>query len=108
MYSDSEDGSQCPNESQMEKLFSDIKVWQDIVNQEAENFTGDSLLNRQEELSSLTSLMEQWTEVSVTLFTRHQEEGQGQSAENKRMLQLNANVEWGLKVYGERISGENG
>jgi len=50
--------------------------------------------------------MEAWTEVAVKLFTRHQEETD--IPENTRMQALNMAVDRGLKIYGDRISGENG
>ncbi len=105
--SNAEEGGQGPSRSQTEQLFSDIKLWEDIVNQEADNFSGVTLLDCQEELSSLQSLVDKWTEVALLMFNRHQGEGT-QSPENKRMLELNTAVDRGLKVYAERLSGENG
>ena len=88
---------------------SDIKRWQDVVNKEAENFTGDILIGRQEEIKSLSSLLESWTEVSVQLFTRHQvSEGAEVSLENQRMLELNAAIENYHAQCGVRVGGENG
>ncbi len=105
--SNAEGGSQSPSRTQTEQLFSDIKLWEDIIDKEADNFAGDNLVNHQEELSCLQSLMEQWTDVAVKVFTRHQE-GEEQSPEQQRMLGLNAAVDRGLKICAERLSGENG
>ncbi len=105
--SNAEKGAQSPSRSQTEQLFSDIKLWEDIVSEEADHFSGVTLLNCQEEISSLQSLVDKWTRVALQLFNRHQEEG-AQSPENKRMQELNAAVDRGLKVYAERLSGENG
>ena len=100
---------QAPPKKVIERLLSDVKHWQDVVNEEAENFTGDILIGRQEEIKSLSSLMESWTEVSVQLFTRHQAaEGAEMSMENKRMLELNAAIEDYHAQCGVRIGGENG
>ena len=111
-FSDADGVVHTPNRALIERLFSEVKVWQEVINNESENFVGDTLVNRQEEIASLQSLVEQWTEVSVKLFTRHQEDekgdGIGGSSENKKMLVLNTSIDTGLKQCGERVSGENG
>ena len=112
LLSDTDGVVHTPNKALIERLFSEVKVWQEIINNESENFAGDTLVNHQEEIASLRSLVERWTEVSVKLFTRHQTDvkgdGLGGSSENKRMLVLNSSIDGGLKQCGERVSGENG
>ena len=100
---------QAPPKKMIERLLSDIKRWQDVINKEAENFTGDILIGRQEEIKSLSSLMESWTEVSVQLFTRHQiSEGAKMSLKNQRMLEMNTAIENYHAQCEVRLGGENG
>ena len=99
----------APPKKVIERLLSNIKGWEDIINKEAENFTGDILIGRQEEIKGLTSLMESWTDVSVRLFTRHQEvENAEKSLENERMLSLNVAIQAYHAHCGVRVGGENG
>ena len=99
----------APPRKVIERLWSDIKGWEEIVNKEAENFTGDVLIGRQEEIKGLASLMERWTEVSVQLFTRHQVmDNDEKSLENERMLALNTAIEAFHAQCGARVGGENG
>ena len=108
-YSTPEGVVQAPPKKVVERLLTDIKQWEGIVNEEAENFTGDILIGRQEEIKGLTSLMEKWTEVSVQLFMRHQTADDAEkSPENKRMLVLNAAIETYHAQCGVRMGGENG
>ena len=100
---------QAPPRKVIERLLTDIKQWEAIINEEAENFTGDILIGRQEDIKGLASLVESWTEVSVQLFTRHQPADSAEkSLENRRMLAVNAAIETFLSQCGVRIGGENG
>ena len=100
---------QAPSRKVIDRLLNDIKRWEAIVNEEAENFTGDILIGRQEEIKGLASLMEKWTEVSVQLFTRHQiADNAEKSLENQRMLALNAAIDTYHIQCGVRVGGENG
>ena len=100
---------QAPPKKVIERLLIDIKQWEGIINEEAENFTGDILISRQEDIKSLASLVESWTEVSMQLFTRHQRADDAEkSLENKRMLAMNAAIETFLAQCGVRVGGENG
>ena len=100
---------QAPPRKVIERLLTDIKQWEATINEEAENFTGDILIGRQEDIKGLASLVESWTEVSVQLFTRHQPaDGAGKSLENRRMLAVNAAIETFLSQCGVRVGGENG
>lgn len=100
---------QAPSKKVIERLWGDIKRWEDIINEEAENFTGDVLIGHQEEIKNLVSLVERWTEVSMQLFTRHQlAEDAEKSSENERMTALNSAIEIYLAQCGVRVAGENG
>lgn len=103
------DAIQAPSKKVIERLWSDIKRWEVVVNEEAENFTGDILIGRQEEIKDLASLVESWTEVAVQLFTRHHvAENAEKSLENKRMLALNSAIETYHAQCRVRVGGENG
>ena len=100
---------QAPPKKVIERLLTDIKQWEAIINEEAENFTGDILIGRQEDIKGLASLVESWTEASVQLFTRHQHADNAEkSLENRRMLAVNAAIETFLTQCGVRMGGENG
>ena len=88
-YSTPEGVVHAPPKKVIERLLNDIKQWEAIINEEAENFTGDILIGHQEDIKSLASLVESWTEVSVQIFTRHQHADDAEkSLENKRMRNI--------------------
>ena len=114
-YRNSEGTVQLPNRKKVERLWNDLKIWQNVINEEAEHFTGDILINSQDELKSLTSLVQKWTEVSLQLFTRHQVTAEGEDEkktelrkESEMMRQINAEIEVYLNRCDVRITGENG
>ena len=69
--SSSDGGVEIPTEDVLRQLLGELKVWQDVINGEAEQFAGNSFLARQEELKNLFILLDQCTDISIELFTRH-------------------------------------
>ena len=55
--SDSEAVARVPNREKVEQLWAALKVWQAVINEEAEYFVGDALLQGQEKVKSVTKLV---------------------------------------------------
>ena len=61
-----DDGSVRPPDGQLTKnLFEDLKTWEETLNQEAERFTGETLLSREEELYQMNKEVDGWTDVAL-------------------------------------------
>ena len=111
-----------PPRAEMKNLWSELQVWQEIINAEADKFAGTALLSNLEELKYLASLVEKWTETALRLFMRHQRPFSGSSSvasgtsygasetalQNKKMVQLNRVVDTKLTMCRNRSAGENG
>ena len=91
-----------------------MKVWQELINKESENFAGETLLSHQDELKQIISCVEKWSDVSLQVFVRHRKvlgtelEEDGVVQQNKRMVQINEAIDLKLAMCSERITGENG
>jgi len=46
-------------------LFEDLKSWEETLNQEAEHFTGETLLSCEEELHQMNREVDGWTDVAL-------------------------------------------
>lgn len=104
-----DDGSVRPPDGQLIKnLFEDLKTWEETLNQEAEHFTGETLLSREEELYQMNKEVDGWTDVALKVFSRHQSQDGTRWPQHEVMLQLNAEVDRLQQQYHVRIIGENG
>ena len=54
-----------PDGQFMKNLFEDLKSWEETLNQEAEHFTGETLLSREEELYHMNKEVDGWTDVAL-------------------------------------------
>ena len=121
---------------EMEQLWKKLSQWQAIINLQSEQFSGEVLLERQEELKEIRAIIGQWTELSLAVLRRHQEEGrklkqhqqqeeEGKEEEEERqkedeqcekadggsqqsMVALITYTEAFTKQLATRTSGENG
>ena len=67
-----DDGSVRPPDQQFIKnLFEDLKSWEETLNQEAELFTGETLLSREEELHQMNKEVDYWTDVALKVITNN-------------------------------------
>ena len=117
---------------EMEVLWKKLSQWQQIINLQSEQFSGEVLLERQEQLKDIKTIVSQWTELSLAVVRRHQEQGwkqkqhqqqeeEGKEEEKEReedkqtdggsqqsMMTLMARIEVFMKHLATRTSGENG
>ena len=123
-----EDGVKCLEMDETEEIWKNLSEWQQILNLQSEQFSGEVLLQRQEDLKSIRTVISQWTEVSLALVWRHhhanskkqpQEEGkeeEGEKEENQPDESLNQqsvmsildHIDVFMKQLATRSSGENG
>ena len=54
-----------PDEQFIKSLFEDFKSWEETLNQEAEHFTGETLLSREDELYQMNRQVDGWTDVAL-------------------------------------------
>ena len=68
-----DDGSVRPPDQQfIKRLYEDFKSWEGALNEEAELFTGETLLAREEELHQMNKEVDCWTDVAVKVRTINQ------------------------------------
>ncbi|XP_067017246.1 axonemal dynein light chain domain-containing protein 1-like isoform X2 [Acropora muricata] len=104
-----DDGSVRPPDQQfIKRLYEDFKSWEGALNEEAELFTGETLLAREEELHLMNKEVDCWTDVAVKIFSRHQSEDGSRWPQHEVMLQFNTEVDRLHQQYHLRIIGENG
>lgn len=104
-----DDGSvRPPDEQFIKNLFEDLKSWEETLNQEAEYFTGETLLSREEELHQMNKEVDKWTDVALKVFSRHQAKDGTRWPQHEVMSQLNTEVDRLQQQYHVRIIGENG
>lgn len=116
------DDVEVPSHAILIQLWEEMRVWQNIISREAEQYAGDSLLAHQDELKQLSLLMEKWTNISFQLFSRHQNSSTSNGTPSKsaavmadsimkqrqRMLSIMQALNTKLAVYNARIRGESG
>lgn len=54
-----------PDEQFIKNLSEDLKSWEETLNQEAEHFTGETLLSREDELYQMNREVDGWTDVAL-------------------------------------------
>ena len=54
-----------PDQQFIKSLFEDFKSWEETLNQEAEHFTGETLLSREDELYQMNKQVDGWTDVAL-------------------------------------------
>lgn len=55
----------------IENLWINLKQWQDIANFQSEQFAGEVLLERQEQMKEIENVFYQWTELAIGITRRH-------------------------------------
>lgn len=96
----------APSQSMVQQLWMDVQQFEEIFSKETEHFAGEILLAKQEIIKSLAELVEQWTDMAMKMFCRHQIDSTAEEFE--MMRKINANIDQLLAEYGVRVSGENG
>lgn len=54
-----------PDQQFIKSLFEDFKSWEETLNLEAEHFTGETLLSREDELYQMNRQVDGWTDVAL-------------------------------------------
>lgn len=97
-----------PDEQFIKNLFVDLRSWEGTLNQEAEHFTGETLLSREDELNQMNRQVDGWTDVALKVFSRHEAAGGTRWPQHEVMSLLNQEVDRLHQQYHVRIIGENG
>lgn len=92
-----------PSHKYLALLWAEMKVWQSIINREAENFSGDNLITNQDTLKSLSALVENWSSVALEIFGRHQQEQEGGSRPESRS---GSGMDMGARLSTASVKGE--
>lgn len=117
----------CLEMDETEELWKNMTEWQQILNLQSEQFSGEVLLQRQEDLKSIRTVISQWTEVSLALVWRHhdaiskrqQQEEEKEEGEKKKMeenqavnqhsvMSIIGHIDVFMEQLATRSSGENG
>ncbi|XP_070532396.1 axonemal dynein light chain domain-containing protein 1-like isoform X2 [Ptychodera flava] len=97
-----------PVKESVDKLYEDIRLWEETINKEVEKFGGDILLSFEDNLYQINKQMEGWTETAVKIFSRHLAEDGGEFPAHNEMLKMNKSVEALMSLLKVRVNGENG
>ncbi|KAL5483818.1 hypothetical protein EMCRGX_G020233 [Ephydatia muelleri] len=104
-----EDTKVILSRKQMEGLWSDLKSWQDTFTKGLEQFGGEVLHERQQEIKQLRALVQTLTDTAAQLFTRHKCLPDSPSCpEHDTLLVLVTSIETHMHITDIRLSGENG
>ncbi|XP_022084228.1 axonemal dynein light chain domain-containing protein 1-like isoform X2 [Acanthaster planci] len=103
---------QAPPVEMIQKLYDDIRSWEEQLNKEVEKYGGDILLGFEESMYSIKKQVEMWTEVALHIFNRHRPEDGSDYPEHKRLLKMNKDVKQECDMLHQqfqiRVNGENG
>ena len=129
IYNSEEDGVKGLEMDEIEELWKNLSEWQQILNLQSEQFSGEVLLQRQEDLKSIRTVISQWTEVSLALVWRHydangikqqpppeeeeeetvEDENQPDESVNQHfVMSMIAHTDVFMEQLATRTSGENG
>ena len=61
----------CLEIKETEELWKCLSDWQQVLNLQSEQFSGEILLQRQEELKAIKGVSSQWAELSLAVARRH-------------------------------------
>ncbi|KAM8930592.1 axonemal dynein light chain domain-containing protein 1 [Pelodytes ibericus] len=95
-------------EDVMETLSQDLKNWENMMNEELQQFEGNRILNNQETLKTAVNIQMQWVELGQKLLQRHQTIDGDEAPEKKAMDEVNNRIEELCEQYRRRIEGDNG
>nr|CAB3224803.1 axonemal dynein light chain domain-containing protein 1-like [Phallusia mammillata] len=96
-----------PPKETIQKLYDEVKHWEEILGEDSERFGGGMLLNNQEQLNKMSRETEAWTEIGLIVYRRHKKDGESFPL-SETMIQLNSKLHDMLKQLDIRTSGENG
>ena len=99
-----------------------MKVWQDIIGSESEQFSGDILVAKQDDVKYLMNLLEKLSEICYQIFTRHEHSQNSkdifdaQAIEATKLMKKQSKIMQGilqgldarLMEFMSRVGGENG
>ena len=57
-----------PDQQFIKNLCEDLKHWEELLNQVAEKFTGETLLSREDELYNMNRQVDEWTDVALKVL----------------------------------------
>ncbi|XP_077986638.1 axonemal dynein light chain domain-containing protein 1-like isoform X2 [Glandiceps talaboti] len=97
-----------PEREVVEKLYEDIRFWEETINKEVEKFGGDVLLSFEESMYQIHKQMEGWTETALKIFSRHLADDGTEFPAHEKMLAMNKDVESLMELFKVRVNGENG
>ncbi|XP_038045386.1 axonemal dynein light chain domain-containing protein 1-like isoform X3 [Patiria miniata] len=102
---------QAPPMEMIQKLYDDIRSWEEQLNKEVEKYGGDILLGFEESMYTIKKQVEMWTEVALHIFNRHRPEDGSDYPEHERLMNMNKltkECDTLHKQYQIRVNGENG
>merc|ERR1712226_250474 len=98
----------APSSEAILRFHQDLKNWQEIILGEVEKYSGDTLLQYQEQYSLCLSQVDAWNEIAHRVFTRHAQEDGHKFPEHQKMSQVNQIVNKLMSQFNTLILGENG
>ena len=94
----------------IEELWQALTNWLKVLNQLSETFSGETLLNRVDNLQLLKHETSQWNDNALSILQRRVQENpsEGNDAQKESVTSLMSDVDTCMKGLSVRTSGENG
>lgn len=112
-----DDGTDNLGKSDTERLWRAMARWHAALNSLSEQFSGELLLDRQEQLDQLQSTVAAWSNLILCVMRRHPDRKEADdpdqahvptSDSHKIMLSVNSRIDSFMKGVTARTCGENG
>ncbi|XP_075254289.1 axonemal dynein light chain domain-containing protein 1-like isoform X2 [Convolutriloba macropyga] len=97
-----------PSAEAISRFHQDLKNWQEVILGEVKKYSGDTLLQYQEQYSQCVNEVQTWNEIAHRVFSRHQQEDGTKFPEHEKMHQVNETVNTLMAQFNTLILGENG
>lgn len=81
-----------PDKQFIKSLFEDLKSWEEVLNQEAEHFTGETLLSREDELYQMNRQVDGWTDVALKVNNNNHSNNYYNNNKKKKKKSSNNNI----------------
>ncbi|XP_037681186.1 axonemal dynein light chain domain-containing protein 1 [Choloepus didactylus] len=92
----------------LESILQDYKLWEKMLNDDKEKFTGDILVSKYDSLKIIKHLQENWSDIGLGIFGRHKNMEGKLPPERQQMEEIIKSIGRLYKEYEIRINGDNG
>ncbi|XP_077013240.1 axonemal dynein light chain domain-containing protein 1 isoform X2 [Tamandua tetradactyla] len=92
----------------LESILQDYRLWEKMLNDDKEKFTGDILVSKYDTLKIIKHLQENWSDIGLGIFGRHKNMEGKWPPEQQQMEEIIKSIGRLYKEFEIRINGDNG